>query len=329
MTWTPDTGDAPTHPNRCENELPQNEAVAWVADTPLEAVVAIESTPAPTQRTPVWIVGTPSNLPTLTRPPLTLDPGTSNYSTEVIGSSKLPAHTSYTKDLATGWIISGQPTQPDPAMCQTAGTCIAIGTSTNTLYVLLKAPQDAIGEGTGITRTAIHLATQGTAVDSRSALTQTWAQFSGNNTKGWDDRPLFYYNSQTNPQQGLTPCGPDSNLLLTQQMKVGDSCAWAQLFLEALAMNGIPVYITPTNTTILPFLPPPHLQVHAQPTGRAYSSKNGWPKIRATHFLDSPGDCFLASTAPIQTTSSGWYRPQSLDMAAISSRLMEKLARTR
>jgi hypothetical protein len=256
--WLPNT-TSPLYMNSCENPEPQNEAVVWVANTAMEADVGVESVPAVTQNTPIWIEGIPAGgLPTLARPQavtLAPNPGepSSSVATELTGLSALPNQTRYLPDLNTAWVVSGQSSRPDPATCAQQGMCRNIGTSTNTLYVLLSQPQQTQGppeEGggtaaTGVTRTAIHLATQGAAADQPSAFAQTWQQFSGNVTD-WDNQQLAYYNSTTIPQEGLMACvGPTSNALLTQT--VGDSCLWSLLFLEALAMNGIPVQALNVN----------------------------------------------------------------------------------
>jgi len=259
-TWALSTAADPSYQSSCTNPNPQNEAVVWVANTTMNAIVYIQSTPAPTQPTPIWVEGTAS-IPILagqdTIPPAEAGEPSSGVLVNVAGLSALPkAQTANVQNLITQWMVSGQSSRPDPTTCVTAGTCREINASTNDLYVLLSQPQgETLGEegtGTGVTRTAIHLATLGTAVDQPSAFTQTWYQFSGSVTD-WDKRELVYYNSTTTPQEGLTACvGPNSNTLLTQG--IGDSCLWSLLLLEALAMNGIPVqgpsvsYNNPTSS---------------------------------------------------------------------------------
>jgi hypothetical protein len=207
---TPAIGAAPANANKCENALPQNEALAWLGGTAMEATANFSVTGNPAQPTSIWVVGSNTSVPTMataqtvnnqpTFMPQTLAPGANTFAASVYAASVLPAQTNYLSSLQTQWVYSGQSSQPNPATCVAQALCRAVGNTTSALYVVLnQLGAQPPRTDQPVSRTAINLATQGGATDARSALAQTWNQFSGNNANGWDGRPLVYYNSTTNP----------------------------------------------------------------------------------------------------------------------------------
>ncbi len=94
--------------------------------------------------------------------------------------------------------------------------------------------------------TAVKLAIGGGGATTQTAAFQnTWEQFAGPaNVDGWDGRLLYYYEQGI----GFEGCATSSVGLLTSPTGSGQCGSWARLFMDALAVNGIPssfVTVTP------------------------------------------------------------------------------------
>ena len=112
------------------------------------------------------------------------------------------------------------------------GAPIAIGPTSHTLYVTLQSPIS----GTTVFLTTIHLAvSKDGAATAQDAFNNTWNNFFAGpaNTKGWDNRTLYYYQ----PNIGFTSCSPYQVQLLKNGN--GQCTSWAKLLIGSLAVNGI------------------------------------------------------------------------------------------
>lgn len=123
------------------------------------------------------------------------------------------------------------------------GPYMAAGTSDNPVYVCLAGPGITVAGLPIPFRTTCQLACSNEgATNADQAVLNTWALLSGpSNLKGWDEpsqtwsRALYYYRPGTN--FGANGVG-SAQALLTNANSTGQCSTWADLFYDAIRLNG-------------------------------------------------------------------------------------------
>jgi hypothetical protein len=213
---------------------PNNPSVSvFVSGDKIAATATFNVTPTPVSAVSgVRIEGAVQNMGVLEASDVSIPAGATSISVNLTGNTAFPASTTlYFPKLGVIWLFSqsGQPCSTGPS------TCTSAGSTSSEVYVTLAAPS-GVSESV-MPLTAVKLAIgSGGATTQAGALQNTWQRFLGPaNVDGWDGRPLYYYEQGV----GFQGCAINSIQLLTSPTGSGQCGSWANLFMDALAINGI------------------------------------------------------------------------------------------
>ncbi len=165
-----------------------------------------------------YILGISSGL-VFTNANFSIYAGDTNLAFSAKTSSLLPYRVDYKDPLTVNWFyaIGSGPTN-------------FAGSSSIPTYITLADPLD----GTFLYRTVIHHACATTGATSpQQAVSNSWSRFKTRSAKTWDNNVLYYY--KTN----IAFSGDCNDVECLLESGTGTCTAWANLFAQVLAANGI------------------------------------------------------------------------------------------
>ena len=238
----PDGSVVPVTVPQWGTDTGRNQPVAYSSGSKMTVTVKFNVLPLP-ERVMIdgRIGGAISGIGTFPMQSFSLGPNSSAVqSLTFTADSPLPSTTKFYNPMTVNWSYNG-------SAC-TGTTCL--GSTAGKVYVTLAPP--ALPIGLFVMLTPLHLAVSNDgAATPAQAFQKTWAQFAGPaNVKTWwrlaDDgiveQPLYYYrNAPDYPIQGFKACALNAAALFSPPYYSGQCGSFAQLFLWALAINGIQV----------------------------------------------------------------------------------------
>jgi len=207
------------------NTAAQNDPVAYVRNTNMQATVKFAVSPVPTQAiNGITIEGAVSGLGKFVKTGVSIAAGQSVLTvTDITIDTALPNTTKFYDPMTISWRH-----MTDGSSCP---RCTNDGNTANKVYVTLATPLQTVY----LTSLSFAVSQDG-ATDQATAFQKSWAQFTGPaNIKTWDNRTLFYYRDGVN----FSDCALDEVDLLTSTNGSGQCGSFAYLLKGVLAVNGI------------------------------------------------------------------------------------------
>ncbi len=224
------------------------------------------------------IEGSVDSLGLLVASGVNIPAGATSITVNLTGNTAFPSSTTaHYSPLGVTWNFSpaGQACSSGRSVCEGAGS------TSSEIYVTLAAPSGLSESVMPLTAVVLAIGNGG-ATTQTTAFQSTWQQFAGPaNVYGWDGRPLYYYE----PGVGFKGCATSSVGLLTSATGSGQCGSWANLLMDALAVNGIMSSFT-----------------QIQPTDQSWMLVNSWTFGTGSSLYPAPYHWNLA--LPIESGGS-------------------------
>lgn len=228
-TWPSPTGAA------CPQVGYAGDHAVYAAGQVMQGTAVFNVSPALTQAvTGIYVQGTTGTAGTFTASGVTIAAGQTSFSAAVSDATAFAAsQTQFLNPMNANWSVA----QAGTSCKNSTFSCVAVGTSSNPVYVTLANSVLPTGQTVMLTYLALAVGSGG-ATSQTTALASTWAQFSTGsgpaNVVTWDRRSMSYYTA------GFGSCALDAGQLVENLPTPSGQCgAFAFLLESALAMNGI------------------------------------------------------------------------------------------
>jgi hypothetical protein len=248
-TWPAPTntpGSNPPTPVACpQTATYSGDHAVYASGNTITGIATFALSPAPQQGvTGFYVQGTAGGFGTFSASNVTVPANNGSFQVNVTDATALATHqTQFINPLNISWSVA----QAGTSCTNPTYACVAVGTSSNPVYVTLSTPvfSPASFGPTMLTYVSLAVGTTGGATSQSTALANTWAQFSNTacgagivscpaNVKTWDGRSMQYYTS------GFSTCATVATQIVQNLPTPSAQCgAFAYLLESALAMNGI------------------------------------------------------------------------------------------
>jgi len=220
----------------------------YVSGVRMKGTATISLSPVPPQGVTISYLegGTATTGTFRSASPQQVPAGQSSFSVSVEADAILPAmRAQFINPLNVSWRVGQGWGSCDNPMF----TCVEAGSSSNPVYVTLEAPKlPPAYEPLLLSYLSIAIG-DGGATNQTEAFASTWARFSTGNgpadVSTWMGEFPIYYPANV----GFESCTSSAEPLLTTNSGRGQCNSFAQLFLSALAANGMPVTGSPNTSS--------------------------------------------------------------------------------
>jgi hypothetical protein len=264
----------------------------FVSGTSINATATFNVTPITVALSGARIEANVSGVGLMFAPNVSIPAGSTSVSVTLSSEALPDSQTQHYQPLEETWSFSpsGQACSSGTSVCEPAGA------TSSEVYVTLATPLP-MSESV-MPLSAVELAIgSGGATSPTQALENTWQQFAGPaNVNGWDGRPLYYYEQGV----GFHGCATSSVGLLTSSTGSGQCGSWANLLMDALAVNGI------TSSFI-----------QIQPTDQSSMLINNWAFKTVSNLYPAPYDWNL--TLPFESGAGPGMVPLSSVSGGVTS----------
>jgi len=235
----------PTATSTCP-QLPTfaGDHVVYASGSKMKGAAVFGLNPAPAQGFTIpYVEGTTATAGTFKSSySVSVPNGTVSFTVPVEADTPFPANrTQFINPLAVTWRVS----QAETSCSNPIFVCSPAGSSSNPVYVTLAAPKLPSNYG-DLLLTYVSLAVgNGGSTNETEAFLSTWGRFSTGSgpahVSTWMGEFPIYYPANV----GFEGCSSSAKPLLTALSGRGQCNSFAQLFLSALAANGIPIKDSP------------------------------------------------------------------------------------